>query len=184
MKQEDIEFLKGLKKAIKEGDRCYETEPAFWMIIEKSKYQVGSRGLAEGARLISLVDGYHEFTDYEIEDVKYLLQTETEEDPEGFGADLAECETIKDVIGAMEDNYIDRSSDGDVEIEYYATAMNLSTYSGAFLTYEDAKKHFEQNRHNYAEEAYPYALTAFRNPTFERLWRIITETDWEKEEGE
>lgn len=180
MKQEDIEFLKGLKKAIKEGDRCEQREPAFWMIMEKD-YAWSSD--PDGADEAVIIDGGEEWEDWMIGDLKDVLSRDVER---GLldGERLRWCRTVKDVIWLMEDEGLTKSVSGYATIRYGHAYWRLSLDTGAFLTREDALKHLKQNRYNYAEGAYPYALTAYRNPTFERLWRIITETDWEKEKAD
>lgn len=185
MKQQDIEFLKGLKKAIKEGDRCDEAEPAFWMIREGYDCPVGDPDLADEKKLINLNDCGAPWCDEKLDELKEEL-ADVEEDDCLFDAcwfkdDLDACKTVSDVIEAMENNGLRRSRNGNVEIAYVAKKKRLSTVTGAFLTYEDAKNYLARYGYNHPKDARPYALTAYRNPTFERLWRIITETDWEKE---
>ena len=58
----------------------------------------------------------------------------------------------------------------DVRINYPSTL---------FLTYEDACDHLRKNYYHYSENAHPYAMTAWRDPTCERLWKILQEVQWD-----
>lgn len=179
MKKEDIEFLKELQKRIKEGKRCGEAEPAFWMIEDRFCYGSSDPEGADETQLVNPEDG-HVWADEDVEDVKDILWDAM--DDLMLTYDLEECKTIKDVIRLMEYNDIDGDREGYLWLTYVQHYWKIIEETGAFLTYEDCQRHLDENRYNYSKDAHPYALTAWRNPTFERLWRIITETDWEKED--
>ena len=49
-----------------------------------------------------------------------------------------------------------------------------------FLTKKSAEEHLKQNAHHYSKEARSYALSALRNPVFERLINIIKNTNWKE----
>ena len=49
-----------------------------------------------------------------------------------------------------------------------------------FLTKKSAEEHLKQNAHHYSNEARAYALSAWRNPVYEKLISIIKTTDWEE----
>ena len=46
-----------------------------------------------------------------------------------------------------------------------------------FLTLRECKEHIERNRHHYHDPK-TYAMTAWRSPQVERLWKILQEVDW------
>ena len=48
-----------------------------------------------------------------------------------------------------------------------------------FMTLREAQEHIMHNRHNYRTDAHPYAMTAYRSPQVERLWKILQDTNWE-----
>lgn len=179
MKKEDIEFLKELKEKIKTGNRCDEAEPAFWMIKDRECYFNSDSDGADEAILINPNECGHTYQEDEIEEVKEALAKTAEDNY--FDEELAECKTIKDVINLMEENCITENNDNSAKIVYVHYYWKIRDDTGAFLTYEDAEEHLNKNYYHYSGKAYPYAMTALRNPTFERLWKIITETDWDKE---
>lgn len=178
MKKEDIEFLRELKRKIAEGDHAEQAPPRFWMVRESATRPVGDPDMADETLLVNPEDG-HVWTDDDIDSVKLCLEEDAEEG--GFEDDLAECGTVDEVIGVMEENRVVWSRSGNAEVCYLERYWRLSDETGAFLTMEDCQKHIVENRYHYSEDAHPYALTAWRNPAFERLLDIVANTDWEKE---
>ena len=49
-----------------------------------------------------------------------------------------------------------------------------------FLTKYDARAHLLNNKHNYSDKAYTYAMTAHRSPRVEQLIKTLIETDWDR----
>lgn len=180
MKKEDIEFFRELKRKMAEGDHAEQAPPRFWMIRESATRPVGDPDMADETLLVNPEDG-HVWTDDDIDSVKLCLEEGAEEG--GFEDELAECGTIGEIIGVMEKNHVAYSRSGNAEVCYLERYRRLSDETGAFLTKEDCQRHLDENRYHYSEDAHPYALTAWRNPTFERLLKIIVETDWGKEKS-
>lgn len=48
-----------------------------------------------------------------------------------------------------------------------------------FLTQKEAEEHLRANDYHYSSDAHTYAMTAWRAPDVERLWKILQEVDWE-----
>ena len=49
-----------------------------------------------------------------------------------------------------------------------------------FLTREDAEHYLALNRHHHSRYAHPYLMTAWRDATVERLWRLLRDVDWSR----
>ena len=49
-----------------------------------------------------------------------------------------------------------------------------------FLTMKSAEEHLRLNAHHYHKEARAYALSAWRNPVYERVIENIKNTNWEE----
>ena len=49
-----------------------------------------------------------------------------------------------------------------------------------FLTLRDADKHLKENHYHYSDDAHAFAMTAWRDPTIERLWQLLQEIDWDR----
>ena len=186
MKNRDIEFLRKLKEDILSGNRCHQAEPAFWMVMEDDVV-VGTEteGVPHSACLV--VDG-EKAESRDIPDIRERLMEAAEKvGPRAIRDDLrvrfSAASTVGDVIDAMLDDGVRELDDG-IRIVWPILKDEISANSGAFLTYEDCRDHIAENDYHYSDSAHPYALTAWRNPRFERLWRIVVETDWDKEKGE
>ena len=180
MKKEDIEFLKTLQRVIEKGEKCEQAYPRFWMIREKD-YTWSSD--PDGADVAVIIDGGEIWEDFMIGDLKDALSRDVEL---GLldGERLQSCRTVNDVIKLMEGEGLTESASGYAMIRYGKAYWRLSLETGAFLTKEDCQRHIDDNWYHYTKDAHPYALTAWRNPTFEWLMDIITKTDWNEEEGE
>lgn len=50
-----------------------------------------------------------------------------------------------------------------------------------FLTQKAAEEHLKSNYYHYSEDAHTYAMTSWRNPETEKLWKILKEIDWGKQ---
>lgn len=48
------------------------------------------------------------------------------------------------------------------------------------LTEKDMAEHLRKNDYHYSEDAHTYAMTAWREPRIERLYKILQEVDWDK----
>ena len=48
-----------------------------------------------------------------------------------------------------------------------------------FITKESCKNHIRLNGYHY-HNPHTYAMTAWRSPEVEKLWKLLEETDWEK----
>lgn len=63
---------------------------------------------------------------------------------------------------------------------------NCGTYIGKiysdtlFLTQKSAENHLKSNHYNYDKDAHTYAMTAWRSPEVQMLWKIIQEINWEE----
>lgn len=49
-----------------------------------------------------------------------------------------------------------------------------------FLTNRGAKRHIEANYYHYNKEAHPYAMTAWRSPEVDKLWKILDKINWKE----
>ena len=89
------------------------------------------------------------------------------------------------------DHYAIVGTDGDKigEIEYFEEECGAFTCvperkvtrnasDTFFLTLREAQKHIARNSYNYRENPHPYAMTAWRSPQVEQLYKILQEVDW------
>jgi len=136
--------------------------------------------VAEDKREYGFADGYGDgeivcdCDGTEFETVKELLDFLIENDylseNDLIDVDWDEYYSFQDVL--------DMINDSDFYICGYKDIQNSIVEDTFFLTKKSCQKHIEQNHYHY-KNPHTYAMTAWRNPEYERLLNIIKETDWE-----
>lgn len=78
-----------------------------------------------------------------------------------------------DIIWYIENNYGERYDIVNYKEEYQIVENTF------FLTYRECKEHIEKYGYNYNEPR-PYAMTSWRSPQVEKLYKIIQNTNWDE----
>lgn len=95
------------------------------------------------------------------------IEITCEDDNEYYIDDISE---IKD--------FLNEYGSGSYSIYYYRDREEI-VQDTMFLTLRECKEHIEANNYHY-HNPHPYAMTAWRSPQVERLYKILQETDWDK----
>lgn len=171
MKKEDIDFLKNLQNELLTQTNDGNADPVYWGIIEDVEVST-----PEGCG--DIIKIYHDGDLYSISDYKELLlaydvyeEDEVEINNCNYADDLIEI--AKEISDYHKYDYI-----VETRIEH-----RITTQTGCFLTKRACKKHIEKNDYHYNNPR-TYAMTAWRNPEFERLINIIKVLDFSKIEVE
>lgn len=171
MKQEDKQFLAELAKELNTQDNAATRNP-IWCIMDKEIVLVPDdygdfKVVTDSERTITLED----FADEMAENVPEALEPEVQEA-------ICMCDDTVELRDALE-TYT--SEDPNDYILFDARREErICRDSTGFLTKKSAEEHLKQNAHHYSYEARVYALSAWRNPVFERLIDIIKTTNWEE----
>ena len=171
MTKEELEFLKDLQRELKEQDTDGQSAPHFWGIIEDEK-QVVPDGFGD---CIEVIDGTCEdaesFTSEEY--VKFIEEKLSEENEEDLNEpwETVDKDDIYEVI-----NFANRFLERNAEIFEIKKTTQISDRTGCFLTKRAAKKHIELNGYHYNNPK-TYAMTAWRNPEFEKFMDIFENLD-------
>lgn len=197
MKKEDIEFLKKLSETMRNQEHDYQASPRFWVVAQSIKEYTGEDygshvdlvtedgdTVVEDANVKNVVDYFmNEYSD-EIEENRITVN-HTPSYCEIFVLDKENGEAeeeetlfdIDDVIRFFEEHDIISDS------HYRTVCYNVNDTSicpdTMFITKESCKNHIRLNGYHY-NNPHTYAMTAWRSPEVERLWKILEETDWEK----
>lgn len=173
LSNKDIEFLAELKEKLNTQETDCQADPRFWVVAERKRIWGIEDGYEDGVGLIDIegdvivAGGLREAKDY--------VQ-------ETYGEDLAddqleclndECGSLDDVAQFLEDRGYLGYTVGRYK-DHHTIAENTF-----FLTKDACKKHIESNGYHYTKP-HTYAMTAWRSPEVERLFKIIKETDWSK----
>ncbi len=180
MKQEDKQFLIELAHELNTQDNCATRNPV-WCIMDKH-WIVAAEGCGETLRV-----GYDDH-DYDLKDFAHHVidDWECKSEDDDFLANLydkiVDCSSTDELLDVLDENCVN----------FYKYDSNISMYEAkleeyicrdttGFLTKESAEEHLAKNWYHYSPYARAYALSAWRNPVYERLINIIKETKWEEE---
>lgn len=166
MKKEDIEFLRELQHELNTQEDEIQAAPRFWGIIEDVDYPT-DEDHADNEYIYFYDDGDTLTYDETVEYVESVI--------EDYDKDI-----IDDWFNNVKNNYeledlciwIRETLDCDVEVCYSLNTERISTQTGCFLTKRAAKLHLAQNGYHY-NNGKTYAMTAWRNPEFERVLNIL-----------
>lgn len=179
--QDDIDFLRDLQEEMNEQDTVCQADPRFWVIRGTETVY----GTADGEPCICTHDAYPatEMDDWAKMIDRRLKDLYGEEGNEAkcyhgsyieVYVDGEETDSLFDV-----DEVVEWMKDHEMDVWASTVEKVPRNYPGTFfLTLRDAEDHLEANYYHYSDDAHPYAMTAWRDPTTEKLWKILQETDW------
>jgi len=170
--KDDISFLRNLQEELKTQPHDSQAEPRYWAVAETKKiYGIDRDYGSDGCVLIcKKINDEYMYDDDRFEDAKeYLI------DNEYFTAEEMENVTdIETLCNFLEDEgYY-------CEWGYYKIEESLvSNQTGCFLAKSSCKRHIELNDYHYSNP-HTYAMTAWRNPEFERVLKILEKLEIEE----
>ena len=181
--KEDIEFLKDLQHEMNTQDTLGQAEPRYWGIIETERVF----NLEDGDALLINDDTGEEYLDMEgvlpyVEKVAKLTYIEghAEHSDRGDWIDVYEGEDNVETFFDLDDVTCWLREQGErVRLTHFEDVRRINP-GPIFLTHRDADNHLRLNDYHYTEDAHAYAMTAWRDPTIERLWKLLQEIDWDK----
>ena len=181
--RDDIEFLKDLQHEMNTQDTLGQRDPRYWGIIETERVF----NLEDGETLLINDDTGDEYTEMEaiapyIDRIakRVYLHGRAERSDRGGWIDVYEGEDNVETFFELEDTEDWLNEHGEhVRVTHFEDVRKIRD-SAIFLTLRDADEHLRNNYYHYAEDAQAYAMTAWRDPTIERLWKLLQEIDWDK----
>ena len=171
MTREELEFLKDLQRELKEQDTDCQAAPRFWGILEEGQ-QVVPDGFGDYTRVVDKTYGDSET--YSLEEyVKHIRELLLEDDDEVLYEtwESVDKEDINEVI-----EFATKHLERNTEVFEIKKTTYVSEQTGCLLTKRAAKKHIELNGYNYKNPK-TYAMTAWRNPEFEKFLNIFENLD-------
>ena len=186
---EEISFLKELQKEMNTQDTVCQADPRYWVICGTEKVYGAAKDCSEGYEFSN--DGFtlnsmEEIAGFIRENVLNQDKAEGDSFEETISyewlSDTIEIETEDDIITLVspEETAEWLNEKGyDFSVSYYRNERIF--YPGTvFLTHRDAMEHLKSNQHHYSSDAHTYAMTAFRSPSVEKLYKLIQEVDLEE----
>lgn len=159
MKREDIEFLRDLQHELNTQEHDGQAAPRYWGICQ-THYEIRPIGYGDELRVavddmpLMTKDEFKEYLDEHIEDFD--------------SQELGFMEDDIDTLVEYAENY---GIDADI-IEVAVDKTHIGEDSNVFLTKRAAQEHIKRNHYHY-DAPRTYAMTAWRNPEFEHLMRIL-----------
>lgn len=190
MNKEDIKFFAELRKEMLTQDTVGQASPRFWVIRQQEKeYWVADNidgiFIFDESNCETLFEG--EFGSDEF--VKWFIEFVEEETREklknvDYGYDLS-FEFREEEFYITDNDELEEFIGNYCNIEVVIGNYRINTVikeNTMFLTNREAKEHLQANQHHYNNTAHTYAMTAWRSPQVERLFKILEETEWEEYE--
>lgn len=175
MTKEDLEFLKELQHELKTQETDGQRSPRFWGVME-TKESIVPTGYGEYQKVI---DRTGESIDYTVEEYVDLIDKILEEDDEVTEEDREAWAKIDrgDIYDVID--FARECLGRKTELLEFKKNYVLSDQTGCFLTKRAVKKHIELNSHHYCNP-HTFAMTAWRNPEFEKFLKIFENLDLNK----
>ena len=162
MKKEDIVFLKELQHEMLTQDSVGQANPRFWVVQELRR----TYWLEDDYNGKEIVWDAESIGDSLEDLISYIDENEICENEDYKGYDELE-ELVEYLQKEGYDIYLVTFR------EEYATVENTF-----FLTLEECNKHIKANYYHYKKPR-AYAMTAWRSPQVERLYKILENTNWD-----
>lgn len=173
MKNEDKEFLAQLAHELNTQDNC-ETRNPVWCIMDKEFRINNSSGFECRVIVDGILNSREEFADYILTNYEHSSDVGDDE----IICYIKSCYDTEELRDYLEETFVDISPN-DYTIVYGDYEDVIKQDATAFLTKKSAEEHLKANAHHYSPYARAYALSAWRNPVYERVIEIIKNTNWE-----
>lgn len=173
MTKEDKEFLAELAQELNTQDNCATRNPV-WCIMDK-EFRINTEN---GFECRVIVDGIlyslEGFADYILNGYEHSSDVGDDEIIDY----ITSCYSTEELREYLEETFGDIEPN-DFTIVYGDYEDIIKEDATAFLTKKSAEEHLISNVHHYSAYARAYALSAWRNPVYERVIEIIKNTNWE-----
>lgn len=182
MNKEDIEFLKDLQHEMLTQDTVCQASPRFWVVMQTVRdYWVDDS--VDGVCIFD-TDASENVFEGELEDLAEWLKENFDVITKcecHFGDLEIECEDDKEFY------LMNVSEIKDFFDEYDYKRYSICNYRDReeiaqdtmFLTLRECREHIERNKHHYTKP-HTYAMTAWRSPQVEKLYKILENTNWDE----
>lgn len=206
--KEEILFLKELQKEMNTQDTVCQADPRFWVIEGSERVYTGAE-YANNSCMIASDDGtviadtlkeaIEYFKDnYDMDNIEILENTQYKNlhgydikqvrkdyDPNNpFDVSFGKYEKEADLVDDFQELIDFLEECGIIAENVYSVAyynIESKIYQDTmFLTNKSCKEHIRLNNYHYSSDAHSYAMTAWRSPEVEKLFKILQQVDWDK----
>jgi hypothetical protein len=180
MNKEDVEFLKELQHEMLTQDNVGQASPRFWVVMQDVKdYWVNDN--ADGIFIYSCQDGESVFEGELEESTEWIKELDGVQDCEydvcfvefKYGDEEYTIDNANDL-----QSFLDEYDEGNYSVGEYRIREEIVPNT-MFLTLRECKEHIKLNSYHY-KNPHSYAMTAWRSPQVERLFKILETADFDK----
>lgn len=174
--KENLEFLADLQQKLLTQSNDGNASPVFW-VIRDYEWVFAPEGYCD--RTIIADNEGNTYTEDEIGDLietvlpEMVIYTDFDYKDRDELAEVLQTDDIGEVFEFIDRNLTDHDYTLHNEIKKEVIKEN-----SFFVTKEEAQKHIELNYYHYSNEVHTYAMTAWRSPQVEELWKVLRETDF------
>lgn len=177
--QDIFDFLEGLKEEMNTQPTFSQAEPRYWTVMETRREYGVEYDYSDGCSIIS--DGEID-CEGDLKSInEWLLEHFFEE---SWKIQYKEnqinittenkkicCYDAEDIIDFLNEIYFDKYS-----CRYYRNVEHI-VQNTMFITVRECEEHIKRNHYHYSNPR-PFAMTAWRSPQVEKLYKILKTTDW------
>ncbi|MDY0210220.1 MAG: hypothetical protein RBQ91_02270 [Acholeplasma sp.] len=169
MTKEQIDFLVALQNEMNTQDTNCQADPRFW-VVAQYEWQTTMAGCEEETHYYDSNSAYT-YKSFEalIEGIIEEYSTHFE-DEDGESVSYTEIKEYYDLPDEIKDNIT----------EIPVAKVHVIKENTFFLTQRECKEHITRNKHHYNDSVHTYAMTAWRSPQVEKLYKILQEVDFSK----
>lgn len=181
---EDIDFLIALQEEMNTQPHVGQADPRFW-VVQVSSYRDATD--ADDIDRVRFIDDEWIETDRmtldEAMEAAYRAEVEVAGEEHArdivaeFGLWMHEDGQFSGNLPGNCRSFVEHYSKVCGKVAFFETCERKIAPNTMFLTLREAQDHIESNRHNY-EDPRPFAMTAWRSPQVEQLYRILHEVDF------
>lgn len=155
-----IELLQTLGAEMVPQPNNGNTDPVFWVVAENKREYGFADGYYDGVVAADCESEYETAVEFR----KYLIECEDYPSKE-----LPEDATIEELLAIAESS--------GFSLVGYSNKYDVPAPDTLFITKRECQNHIEQNHYHY-KHPHTYAMTAWRSPQIEQLYKVLKETDW------
>lgn len=177
LNKDDMNFLKRLKEEMVNQETDSQASPRFWVIRDYEWVDTGDRYYDRISVYIPRDCENYELYDFieNIEEYYGMLSEEL----------IKEARLLNSAVVTLTQNqkedvcldWIRNNLEAEIIYESHIPSIVPNTF---FLTKREAKEHIKANHYHYSDRVHTYAMSAWRSPQVERLYKIIEGTNWDE----
>ena len=166
----DIQFLKELQQELKSQSNDGQASPRYWVVGDYKMVQC-----SEGCEDVNYI---YSPLNNNISNIESLLEDVIGDYSSDYDTDV--FDTFNNIDSSddysalewMQENYDEDAFLVPMREEHFTVPNTM------FITKQDCISHIEANDYHYSSKVHTYAMTAWRSPKVEKLWKILEEFDW------